>query len=78
MRSNEVFLRRILEEMDFILQHTQAMSFEEFMNDGVLKRACARSLEIIGEAVKNISATSSREPISRQERRRMNETQTLI
>jgi uncharacterized protein with HEPN domain len=29
--------------------------FQDLMTDPVLKRACLRSLEIIGEAVKNIS-----------------------
>jgi len=31
------------------------IDFDEFVADDVLRRACARSLEIIGEAVKNIS-----------------------
>ena len=55
MKSNEVFLRHVLDEITFLLEHTRALSFDDFMEDAVLKRACARSFEIMGEAVKNIS-----------------------
>jgi uncharacterized protein with HEPN domain len=55
MKSNEVFLKHVLDEIDFLLDHTRALSFDEFMRDAVLQRACARSFEIMGEAVKNIS-----------------------
>ncbi len=55
MKSDEVFLRHILEELDFLLKRTGGIDFDAFVADDVLRRACARSLEIIGEAVKNIS-----------------------
>ena len=55
MKSNEVFLRHVLDEITFLLEHTRALSFEDLMQDAVLQRACARSFEIMGEAVKNIS-----------------------
>jgi uncharacterized protein with HEPN domain len=55
MKSDEVFLRHVLDEIDFLLKRTGGIDFEEFTADDVLRRACARSLEIIGEAVKNIS-----------------------
>ena len=55
MKSDEVFLSHILDELDFLLKRTGGMDFDEFVADDVLRRACARSLEIIGEAVKNIS-----------------------
>ena len=55
MKSNEVFLRHVLDEINFLLDHTRALSFDEFMKDAVLQRACARSFEIMGEAVKHIS-----------------------
>jgi uncharacterized protein with HEPN domain len=55
MKSNEVFLRHVLDEITFLLEHTRGLSFDDFMEDAVLKRACARSFEIMGEAVKNIS-----------------------
>ena len=55
MRSDELFLEHILKETGFLLQKTQSLTFEDFMQDDMLKRASSRSLEIIGEAVKNIS-----------------------
>jgi len=56
MKSNEVFLRHVLEKITFLLEHTRALSFDDLMKDAVLQRACARSFEIMGEAVKNIHA----------------------
>ena len=55
MKSNEVFLRHVLDELTSLSEHTRGLSFDDFMNDAVLKRACVRSFEIMGEAVKNIS-----------------------
>jgi uncharacterized protein with HEPN domain len=60
MKSNEVFLKHILDEINFLLQHTQGLSFEDFVRDEMLKRASARSFEIMGEAVKNISTDFKR------------------
>ncbi len=54
-KSEIEFLKHILDETTFILEHTQQISEKEFLNDEVYKRASARSIEIIGEAVKNIS-----------------------
>jgi uncharacterized protein with HEPN domain len=54
MKSNDIFHRHVLDEINFLLEHTRALHFEDFMKDGVLKRACARSFEVMGEAVKNI------------------------
>ena len=55
MKSEEVFLQHILEEINFLIKQTEGISFDTFMADELLKRASARSLEIIGEAAKNIS-----------------------
>lgn len=55
MKSNLVFLKHIIEEIDFVTKETKGIRWEEFMQNEVLKRACTRSLEIIGEAVKNLS-----------------------
>ncbi len=54
MKDNLVFLRHIIDEINFLITETGGKSFEEFMKDEVLKRAAARSLEIIGEAAKNL------------------------
>jgi uncharacterized protein with HEPN domain len=55
MKHNQVFLKHILDEIDFLTRETEGKEFEEFIKNEVLKRASSRSLEIIGEAVKNLS-----------------------
>jgi len=55
MKHEEVFLKHILEEINFLLSKIEGKKMEELLADELLKRACARSLEIIGEAAKNIS-----------------------
>jgi uncharacterized protein with HEPN domain len=49
-------LRHILDESTYLISVTQHLSFDEFVEDETLKRAVVRSLEIIGEATKKISA----------------------
>lgn len=48
-------MRHILDEIDFLLSECEGVDAEDLMRDKVLSRACVRSLEIIGEAVKNVS-----------------------
>ena len=48
-------MRHILDEIDFLLSECEGVDAEDLMSDKVLSRACVRSLEIIGEAVKNVS-----------------------
>src|SRR4030042_2130407 len=55
MKHNQVFLNHILDEINFLIKETEGKKFEEFIKNEILKRACSRSLEIIGEAVKNLS-----------------------
>ena len=55
MKSDEVFLRHILVEADFLLERTGRLAVDAFVADAVLTRACSRSVEIIGEAVKKLS-----------------------
>ena len=55
MKHNHVFLKHILDEIDFLTRETEGIKFEDLVNNEILKRACSRSLEIIGEAVKNLS-----------------------
>lgn len=52
--SHIYFLRHILDEASFCVRQTTTVDFETFINDEVLRRAIVRSLEIIGEASKNI------------------------
>ncbi len=48
------FLKDIQREIQFLQSQTNQKDYITFVNDAVLTRACERSLEIIGEAVKNI------------------------
>ena len=49
------YLKHILEETEFIINELNKISGDEFYLNPVLKRAFVRSLEVIGEATKNIS-----------------------
>jgi len=55
LKDDKAFIRHILDEVDFIVEKSKDLEFEELIKNEVLKRAFARSLEIIGEATKNIS-----------------------
>src|SRR3989338_6571469 len=62
-RSNIDYLRHALDEIEFLETQTQSLSENQFMLDNVLDRAFARSLEIIGEAMKCIpDATRKKYP----------------
>lgn len=50
------YLRHILDETTYLEGQAQGLSKDAFMQDETLKRAFSRSLEIIGEATKNVSA----------------------
>ncbi len=54
LRSQEPLLKHILDELDFILKFTKDIDFNFLIHDELLQRAIVRSLEIIGEAVKQI------------------------
>ncbi len=55
MNRDEAYLRHIMDEIKFLKEKVTGLSFEELISDKVLQRASTRSLEIIGEASKNIS-----------------------
>lgn len=48
------YLRHVLDEINFILDKSSKLNEEKFSKDETLKRAFCRSLEIIGEAIKNL------------------------
>ncbi len=54
MREYKPYLMHILEECEYLEKNSKNLKFEDFVKDENLKRAFVRSLEIIGEAVKNI------------------------
>jgi len=55
VRRDSVYLAHILEEMKFLQTYFADRSFEEIVQDEMMKRSVLRSLEIIGEASKNLS-----------------------
>lgn len=48
------YLRHVLVEADYLLHHSAGLTAEAFLHDDTLQRAFVRSLEIIGEAAKQI------------------------
>ena len=54
-RDESLYLADIQESCEKILRYTKGMKYEDFVNDDLHFDAVLRNLEIIGEAVKNIS-----------------------
>jgi len=48
------YIKHICDEINFLIESASAIDEGRFMRDGTLQRAYSRSLEIIGEAAKNI------------------------
>ena len=48
------YLRHIRDEAGFLVEATKNVSIDGFVEDPVLKRACVRAIEIIGEATKKV------------------------
>jgi len=51
----QVFLKHILDSIDFVDKYTQGLSADDFYASTEKQDAIMRRLEIIGEAVRNIS-----------------------
>jgi uncharacterized protein with HEPN domain len=49
------YLHHILQETEYLTDHAQGLSRDAFKDDETLRRAFVRSLEVIGEAVKQLS-----------------------
>jgi len=48
------YLQHILDEIDYLSRNVQLVKKDEFLRDETLKRAFVRSIEVIGEAAKQI------------------------
>ncbi len=48
------YLRHIVAEADYLIGRSDGLSLEAFESDDTLRRAFARSLEVIGEAAKKL------------------------
>lgn len=54
-RNESLYLADIQESCEKVLRYTKGMTYKNFINDDLHFDAVLRNLEIIGEAVKNIS-----------------------
>lgn len=54
-RNESLYLADIHESCEKVLRYTKGMTYKNFVNDDLHFDAVLRNLEIIGEAVKNIS-----------------------
>lgn len=54
-RSETEYLRHILDEANYLTETSEKVTWETFAEDETLKRAFVRSIEVIGEATKNLS-----------------------
>jgi len=48
------YLQHILDEADYLIEHSRELDRDNFLRDETLRRAFVRSLKIIGEASKKI------------------------
>ena len=53
-RSSRDYLRHILDETEYLIATSRSLDKTVFLEDETLKRAFVRSLEIMGEAVKQL------------------------
>jgi uncharacterized protein with HEPN domain len=53
-RSVREYLQHILDETEYLTEQSRGLDKKAFLQDDTLKRAFVRSIEIIGEAVKQI------------------------
>lgn len=53
-KSTDELIRHVLDEIRFLEKQSASMTEDQFMYDEVRQRAFARSLEIIGEAIKMV------------------------
>lgn len=53
-RSIREYLQHILDETEYLTEQSRGLDKKAFLQDETLKRAFVRSIEIIGEAVKQI------------------------
>jgi uncharacterized protein with HEPN domain len=61
--STPEYLRHILDEAHYLIERSAGLSLDGFLQDETLQRAFVRSLEIIGEAVKQVpEATRAQHP----------------
>ncbi|GBE54558.1 hypothetical protein BMS3Bbin15_00715 [archaeon BMS3Bbin15] len=60
MKRNSVYLQHIIDAIQAIEKFIKDISRDQFLEDDMVKSAVIRKIEIIGEAVKNISEEMKR------------------
>jgi uncharacterized protein with HEPN domain len=55
-RSGLEYVRHIVTETEYLMSRSAGLSHDDYVGDETLKRAFARSIEIIGEAAKQLPA----------------------
>jgi uncharacterized protein with HEPN domain len=55
LHDDKTFIHHILDEIKYIINATKELDYAKLIDNETLKRALIRSLEIIGEATKNLS-----------------------
>ncbi|MDO9540081.1 MAG: DUF86 domain-containing protein [Methanocalculus sp.] len=55
MKRDDLFLGHILEEIAFLRLAGEGLTYDGLLDDPIRQRAIIRSIEIIGEATKNLS-----------------------
>lgn len=61
MKQSKPFLEHILDEIIYLLQNSEGLVYERFIDNETLKRSFVRSLEVIGEATKSLSTDFRKE-----------------
>ncbi len=56
MKQDKVYLQHISDEINFVLDESNKLDYDAFIESEIYTRAFSRSLEIIGEAVKSLSS----------------------
>ena len=56
IKDDSVYLRHILDEIDFLEESSEGIEFRDLLENKEKQRAWLRSLEVIGEATKNLSS----------------------
>ncbi len=54
MKKVKPYLEHILQECEFLKENSEGLEYDDFIKDPVMMRAFVRSLEVIGEAVRNL------------------------
>lgn len=56
-KTNEIFVKHILESIELTEDYVQNLSFKEFLKKPAIQDAVLRRMEVIGEAANNIEKT---------------------